>query len=44
MLVYLILHYDIRTEVEGVRPQDMKIRSAIMPNMQARVLFRKRQT
>jgi hypothetical protein len=44
MMVHLLLHYDVRAEVEGVRPKNVHIDSSIMPNMQAKVMFRKRQT
>jgi cytochrome P450 len=42
MLSYLLLHYDVRAEAEGVRPADIYIQHAIIP-VQAKVLFRKRQ-
>ncbi|KAF8899435.1 cytochrome P450 [Infundibulicybe gibba] len=42
MLAHLILHYDVRTEVEGVRPPDTWFGPACMPSRSAKVLFRKR--
>jgi cytochrome P450 len=44
MMAHLLLKYDIRAEVEGVRPPNSNVGQSIMPNMAAKVLFRKRQT
>jgi hypothetical protein len=44
MMAHLLLHYDIRAEVEGVRPPNLHVAQSILPNMQAKVMFRKRQT
>lgn len=43
MMAYVVMHYDIRTEEEGVRPKDLIVASAIAPNPKAKVLFRKRR-
>lgn len=43
MMAHLLINYDIRAEVEGVRPKNLHLGQAIMPDMQAKVLFRKRQ-
>jgi hypothetical protein len=43
MMAYLLLNYDVRTEVEGVRPQNMCIGTSILPDMRANVLFKKRE-
>jgi cytochrome P450 len=43
MMAHLLLHYDIGAEVEGVRPKNVHMGQAIMPNMGAKVMFRKRR-
>jgi cytochrome P450 len=43
MMAHLILNYDIKAEKEGVRPQNIHMAGAIMPDMQANIMFRKRQ-
>lgn len=42
MLAHVIMNYDVKLENEGVRPKDMWFISACMPNMNAKVLFRRR--
>ncbi|KAF8899439.1 cytochrome P450 [Infundibulicybe gibba] len=41
MLAYLILHYDVRAETEGVRPPDDWFGPISTPSRSARILFRK---
>ncbi|KAF7359800.1 hypothetical protein MVEN_00705200 [Mycena venus] len=43
MLAHLIVNYDIRVEVDGVRPPDDIFGPVVMPNCTAKVWFRKRQ-
>lgn len=43
MLAHVILNYDIKTEVDGVRPKNLEIGPELLPNPTAPVLFRKRQ-
>jgi cytochrome P450 len=43
MLAHLVINYDVKAEVEGVRPPDMVFGTTISPNTEARVCFRKRQ-
>lgn len=44
MMAYLLIHYDVKLE-DGVtaRPKDFEFGSAVVPNLKARVMFRKRQ-
>ncbi|TFK39713.1 cytochrome P450 [Crucibulum laeve] len=42
MMAHLILTYDIKLENEGVRPPDLCIATARIPNVKAEVMFRKR--
>ncbi|EJD07489.1 cytochrome P450 [Fomitiporia mediterranea MF3/22] len=42
MMAYLILNYDVKTEVEGVRPENVYHRARLSPNPKAKVLFKKR--
>jgi cytochrome P450 len=44
MMVHLLLNYDVKFESEGIRPTNLVIGPSIMPNMEAKVMFRKRQT
>lgn len=43
MLCHLLLNYDVKTEVDGVRPKDTLIATERIPSMTAKILFRKRQ-
>ncbi|KAJ7509510.1 cytochrome P450, partial [Mycena galericulata] len=43
MLAHLVMNYDVRTEVEGVRPPDDVFGVVVVPNRKAKVWFRKRQ-
>jgi hypothetical protein len=43
MLAHILLNYDIRAEVEGVRPPNFHIAQQTIPNTDAKILFRKRQ-
>ncbi|KAI0071402.1 cytochrome P450 [Panus rudis PR-1116 ss-1] len=42
VLAHLIVHYDMKLEQEGVIPKDMVFSTAIVPDPEAKVLFRKR--
>ncbi|KAI0804678.1 cytochrome P450 [Irpex lacteus] len=44
LLAYIVLHYDIKMENEGVFPKPLYIQSKSPPNRSARVLFRRRRT
>jgi hypothetical protein len=44
MLAHILLNYDVRTEVEGVRPENQNVGSENLPNQTAKVMFRKRHT
>jgi len=44
MMVHLVTTYDIKLENEGVLPPTMNFGTGLMPNMKAKVLFRKRQS
>jgi hypothetical protein len=43
MVAHLIMHYDIKAESDGVRPKNIHVAVAIMPDMQAKIMVRKRQ-
>ncbi|KAJ7659845.1 cytochrome P450 [Mycena rosella] len=43
MLAHLVLNYDVKAEVEGVRPADNTFGPVLMPNSTAQVRIRKRQ-
>jgi hypothetical protein len=43
MLCNVILKYDVRMEVDGVRPEDFAVGTTMLPNQKAKVLFRKRR-
>jgi hypothetical protein len=43
MMSYLLMNYDIRAEEHGVRPPNAIMGPTIMPNLEAKILFRKRQ-
>jgi hypothetical protein len=43
MLAHLLLNYDVKTEVDGVRPENVHYDASQMPNPIAKVLFRQRQ-
>ncbi|KAJ7101571.1 cytochrome P450 [Mycena belliarum] len=43
MLAHTVMNYDIKAEVEGVRPPNKVYGSVITPNATGKVLFRKRQ-
>ena len=42
MLAHIVTTYDVKLEVEGVRPRDMWVTISCVPNPTANVLFRKR--
>jgi cytochrome P450 len=42
MLAHVIMNYDVKLENEGVRPKDLWLMTSCMPNMNAKVLFRRR--
>ncbi|EJD07461.1 cytochrome P450 [Fomitiporia mediterranea MF3/22] len=42
MMAYLILNYDVKAEVEGVRPENEYYRNQLSPNSKAKILLRKR--
>ncbi|KAI0804683.1 cytochrome P450 [Irpex lacteus] len=44
MLAWLVLHYDVKMENEGVFPDPIYFQAQSPPNQTAKVLFRKRQT
>lgn len=41
MLAYLVLNYDVRSEIEGVIPKPSWYITNLVPNPTAKVLFRK---
>ncbi|KAJ7203041.1 cytochrome P450 [Mycena pura] len=43
MLAHLVINYDIKAEVEGLRPPDLEFGVRTSPNPSGKVLFRKRQ-
>ncbi|GJE97795.1 cytochrome P450 [Phanerochaete sordida] len=43
MMAHMLVHYDIRSACEGVRPADVHRGFSVHPDMDARVLFRKRK-
>ncbi|KAJ7878423.1 cytochrome P450 [Mycena leptocephala] len=43
MLAHLVINYDVKAEVEGVRPPDMNFGTVTTPSATGKVLFRKRQ-
>ncbi|EJD07458.1 cytochrome P450 [Fomitiporia mediterranea MF3/22] len=43
MMAYLILHYDVKAEIEGVRPENEYHRNQVGPNSKATVLLKKRK-
>ncbi|KAJ7168733.1 cytochrome P450 [Mycena filopes] len=42
MLAHLVVNYDVKAEVEGVRPPDVVFNSAVSPNPGGKVCLRKR--
>jgi cytochrome P450 len=42
MFAHIITTYDVKLEIEGVRPPDMWVMTSCIPNPKASVLFRKR--
>jgi hypothetical protein len=42
MLAHVVMNYDLKAEIEGVRPADAVSGLAISPNATAKVQFRKR--
>ena len=42
MMCWLLMNYDVKTEVEGVRPENVYKGTRLIPNPFAKVLFRKR--
>jgi cytochrome P450 len=43
IMAHIVLTYDVKAEVEGVRPPDKVFGTRITPNATGRVQFRKRQ-
>ncbi|KAJ7489663.1 cytochrome P450 [Mycena galericulata] len=43
MLAHLVINYDVKAEVEGVRPPDDNFGTRMSPNANGKVSFRKRQ-
>ncbi|KAJ7103682.1 cytochrome P450 [Mycena crocata] len=43
MLAHILIEYDVRAEVEGVRPPDFNLGMIAMPNATANIWMRKRQ-
>ncbi|GJE97794.1 cytochrome P450 [Phanerochaete sordida] len=43
MMAYMLVHYDMRPEHEGVRPANVYKGLSVLPDAKARVLFRKRR-
>ncbi|KAJ6544498.1 cytochrome P450, partial [Mycena capillaripes] len=43
MLAHLVINYDVKAEVEGVRPADFTFGTIVAPSPEGKVLFRKRQ-
>lgn len=43
MMAHLVINYDVKAEVEGVRPPDNVFGTRIAPSATGRVRFRKRQ-
>lgn len=41
MMAYLLLNYDVKTE-DGVRPKNVNMGAAFIPNPKAKLLFRRR--
>ena len=42
ILAFVLLKYDIKT-LDGKRPEDVKFYWVIMPDLKAKILFRRRQ-
>ena len=42
MLAHTVVSYDVKLEDEGVRPKNFWLASVCVPNMNAKVMFRKR--
>ncbi|KAH8113854.1 cytochrome P450 [Phellopilus nigrolimitatus] len=42
MMAYILLTYDVKMEVEGVRPPNVHTGARVSPNPDAKILFRKR--
>jgi hypothetical protein len=43
MLAHLVMTYDVKLKDEGRRPANQWIGASFIPNLSAKVLFRKRQ-
>jgi hypothetical protein len=43
MLAHIVMNYDIRAEMEGVRPADDVFGLITAPNRKAKIWFRKRE-
>ncbi|KAF8165943.1 cytochrome P450 [Crassisporium funariophilum] len=43
MLAHIVTTYDVKTEVEGVRPDSVWSEASVIPNLSAKILFRKRR-
>ena len=42
MMAYVVMNYDVKAEVEGVRPENVYFGTRLIPSPTAKVLFRKR--
>ncbi|OCB86528.1 cytochrome P450 [Sanghuangporus baumii] len=42
MMAYLLMNYDVKSEVEGVRPENVYMGTRLIPNPTAKVLIKKR--
>lgn len=43
MMAYILLTYDVKTEVEGVRPENVYMGTRFSPNPKAKILFKARK-
>lgn len=44
MMAHLILNYDLKMENEGVRPPNVSVALACIPDLTAKVMIRRRQS
>ena len=44
MMAYVVMKYDVKAEVEGVRPENVFKGTRFIPDPTAKVLFKKRAT
>ena len=43
-MAYLLMNYDVKFEVEGIRPPNVYMATRLIPNPTAKVLIKKRST